>query len=70
MSSLGRVESFNIVNKKQLSKKELEKQKKQQEEQAAAEVYQEFVETFEKPSSNAKLFVLGSVFNSGHEGIE
>ena len=69
-NSIGKVESFNIMSKKQLSKKELEKQKKQQEEQAAAEVYQEFVETFEKPSSIAKMFVLGSVINSGHEGIE
>ncbi|XP_074604810.1 U2 snRNP-associated SURP motif-containing protein isoform X2 [Brevipalpus obovatus] len=49
------------------SKKELERQKKQLEEQAAAEVFKEFVETFEKPSGSSKVFVLGSVINSGHE---
>lgn len=52
------------------NKKELERQKRQQEEMAAAEVFKEFVETFEKPQSTSKTFVLGSVFNSGHEGID
>lgn len=54
-----------------MSKKELEKkQKKQQEDLAAAEVFKEFVETFEKPETTSRTFVLGSVFNSGHEGID
>ena len=65
--SSGKVKSFNLVGKKPLSKKELEKAKKQQEEEEAAAVYKEFVEAFDKPSST-KLFVLGSVINSGHEG--
>lgn len=63
---MGKVKSFNI-GKKQLTKKELEKQKKEQEEKDAAKVYQEFVETFEKPAAAGQVFVLGSVMNSGHE---
>ncbi|XP_053211981.1 U2 snRNP-associated SURP motif-containing protein-like [Panonychus citri] len=66
-NSIGKIKSFNLVSKKPLSKKELEKHKKEQEEKDAAKVYQEFVETFEKPPTVGRLFVLGSVMNSGHE---
>lgn len=69
-NSIGKIKSFNLVSKKPLSKKELEKHKKEQEEKDAAKVYQEFVETFEKPPTVGRLFVLGSVMNSGHEGID
>ncbi|RWS19535.1 U2 snRNP-associated SURP motif-containing protein-like protein, partial [Leptotrombidium deliense] len=58
------MKAFNITAKKTLSKKELEKQKKLLDEEAAAEVYQEFVESFEKPTAS-RVFVRGSVIKSG-----
>ncbi|KAH7643994.1 u2 snrnp-associated surp motif-containing protein-like protein [Dermatophagoides farinae] len=60
------MKSFSLNPKK---KKDIEKQKKLAEEEACAEVYEEFVATFETPKSQSKLFVRGTVINpnSGQE---
>lgn len=67
-----KMKSFNItpVGKKN-SKKEPEKPKKEpkfrcsEEEKAAAEVYEEFLASFDEPAKHGKLFVRGSVINAG-----
>ncbi|XP_054156061.1 LOW QUALITY PROTEIN: U2 snRNP-associated SURP motif-containing protein-like [Oppia nitens] len=50
---------------KVMDKKQLEKQKKLADEEAAAQAYQEFVETFEEAPKQGKLFIRGQVINPG-----
>lgn len=67
MSQNTKMKAFALNAK---NKKEQEKQKKLADEEAAAEVYEEFVATFEAPKhSQPKLFVRGNVINpaSGQE---
>ncbi|XP_023226144.1 U2 snRNP-associated SURP motif-containing protein-like [Centruroides sculpturatus] len=61
-----KVKAFNItpIGKKS-SKREQQKLRKHEEEKAAAEVYEEFVASFEEPAKHGKLFVRGSVINAG-----
>lgn len=41
---------------------------KQEEEKAAAEVYEEFLASFDEPAKHGKLFVRGTVINAGSGG--
>ncbi|GFY61214.1 hypothetical protein TNIN_149781 [Trichonephila inaurata madagascariensis] len=67
-----KVKAFNInpVGKKG-SKPELDKNRKDpklkcsEEEKAAAEVYEEFLASFDEPTKHGKLFVRGTVINAG-----
>lgn len=68
-----KVKSFSLsggVNRTPLNKKELEKRKKLEDEAAAAEAYQDFVETFvtEPEQKKAKMFVRGSLIVPGVSG--
>ncbi|GBL65955.1 hypothetical protein AVEN_177198-1 [Araneus ventricosus] len=70
-----KVKAFNInpVGKKN-AKPELDKNKKDpklkcsEEEKAAAEVYEEFLASFDEPVKHGKLFVRGTVINAGSGG--
>lgn len=62
------MKAFTLTAKKPLNKKELEKQKKLLEEQEAAQVFQEFVETFEETGPKTKTFVKGSKITPGVGG--
>lgn len=57
------MKSSSINRKPPLSKKELEKQKLIEEKEAEALALQQFVETFEKPSTGLKTFIKGSTIN-------
>ena len=55
--------SSSSLNKLNLTKKELEKQKLIEEKEAEAAVLQQFVETFEKANTGLKTFVKGTTIN-------
>lgn len=65
------MKAFSLGGSKKpvVSKKELEKLKKEEDAAAALEAYEQFVRTFEQPSSaKAKVFVKGSVIHPGSGG--
>lgn len=66
MSQSSKMKTFPLNSK---NKKDIEKQKKMADEEAAAEVFEEFVATFEASKPQPKLFVRGNVINpsSGQE---
>ncbi len=57
------------LQKKQLSKKELEELRKKQEAEAAAEVLQDYLASFEQPGKSIKTFIKGSTINPSSKGI-
>lgn len=65
------MKAFSLTGSKKplTSKKDLEKIKKAEDDAAAAEAYEEFIKTFEQPTSKSKMFIKGSVINPGSGGI-
>ena len=53
------------MGKRQLSKKELEEKKKKEDEAAAANVFKEFVETFQEASTSSKVWVKAGTYDAG-----
>ena len=63
------MKAFSIGVKRTLSKKELEELRKKQDEEAAAQVFEEFVATFQDgPSKSSKVWVKAGTFNAGTRG--
>ncbi|CAG0881397.1 unnamed protein product [Darwinula stevensoni] len=61
-----KLKAFSIGVKRTLSKKELEELRKKQDEEAAAQVFEEFVATFQDgPSKSSKVWVKAGTFNAG-----
>jgi len=58
--------SIGSMGKRSLSKKEQEELKKREQQEAAAQVFQEFVETFqETPSKSGKVWVKAGTYDAG-----
>nr|XP_018913617.1 PREDICTED: U2 snRNP-associated SURP motif-containing protein [Bemisia tabaci] len=58
--------SIGTMGKRALSKREIEEQRKKEQEEAAAQAFQEFVETFqEEPSKTSKVWVKAGTYDAG-----